>query len=449
MTALPVNAMRLPTLAVFFAAALLAAALPVPLGALPAPAVTPAPSAEPPPSPAVPLEEIRRFVEVFRAVQQDYVEPIDDRVLMQSAIGALLADLDSHSAYLPADTASALDEIMQGRYDGVGVEVEVRPDRSLRVIGVIDGSPAQRAGLRSGDVIVAIDDRPVGSNHSGDPSQALRGAAGTIVRVSLLRPGEPLPREFELVRQSIPLISVSSRLLEPGFAYLRISYFQADSADEARRQLAALERASGGSLAGLVLDLRNNPGGLLTTAIEVADLFLDGGLIVSTRGRADTANHLYRATPGDRLDGAPMAVLIDVGTASSAEVVAGALRDHRRALLLGARSFGKGSVQSIIELDNGDALKLTTARYYTPAGHSIQAIGILPDISLPGIAVRGLREQDLPSHLYGDNEFGDGYATGVIVEGEGAIAEALRRVRQAAVVRGGRPDRPPASASQP
>ena len=152
---------------------------------------------------------------------------------------------------------------------------------------------------------------------------------------------------------------------------------------------------------------------------------------------------------GAPVPGAPMAVLIDVGTASSAEVVAGALRDHRRALLLGARSFGKGSVQSIIELDNGDALKLTTARYYTPAGHSIQAIGILPDISLPGIAVRGLREQDLPSHLYGDNEFGDGYATGVIVEGEGAIAEALRRVRQAAVVRGGRPDRPPASASQP
>ena len=397
-----------------------------------APAVDPL---APPPSPAVPLEEIRRFVEVFRTVQQGYVDPIDDRSLMQSAVRALLADLDPHSAYLPATSAAALTEDVQGMYDGIGVEVDVRPDRSLKVIGAIEGGPAHKAGLRTGDVIVAIDGRPVGGDRGADPSRALRGAAGTTVRLSLLRPGEALPRDVSLVRQSIALSSVSGRLLESGYGYLRISYFEGDTADEMKRQLAALEAESGGPLAGLVLDLRNNPGGLLTTAVEVADLFLDGGPIVSTRGRAPTANALYRASAGDRLAGAPMAVLLDVGTASSAEVVAGALRDQRRALLLGARSFGKGSVQSVVDLGNGDALKLTTARYYTPAGRSIQATGILPDVSLPGTAIRGLREQDLPSHLRGDAEVPDGYATGVIVEGEAAVAEALRRVKQAAASR--------------
>lgn len=438
--------MRLAPLVVPLSAFLLAAP---PLGAqAPSPAPAPTPIAAPAPatpaavdplapsaSPAVPLEEIRRFVEVFRTVQAGYVDPIDDRTLMEAAIRALLADLDPHSAYLPATAASALAEETQGRYDGVGVEVEVRPDRSLKVVGAIEGSPAHRAGLRTGDVIVAIDGRPAGADRAADPSQALRGAAGTVVRLSLLRPGEALPRDVVLVRQSIALASVSHRLIEPGYGYLRVRYFEGDTADEAKRALDALARESGGPIAGLVLDLRNNPGGLLTTAVEVADLFLDGGPIASTRGRAPAANSLYRATPGDRLGGAPMAVLIDVGTASSAEVVAGALRDQRRALLLGARSFGKGSVQTVVDLGNGDALKLTTARYYTPSGRSIQAAGILPDVTLPGTAIRGLREQDLPSHLRGDDEVPDGYATGVIVEGEAAIAEALRRVKQAAAAR--------------
>jgi carboxyl-terminal processing protease len=445
MAASPVDAMRLSSPHAALARRLAPIALAL-LVAAPLAAQTPgaaAPPLEPqavdplapPASPAVPLEEIRRFVEVFRTVQQGYVDPIDDRLLMQSAVRALLADLDPHSAYLPATAASTLAEDVQGMYDGVGVEVEVRPDRSLKVIAAIEGSPAQRAGLRTGDVIVAIDGRPAGSERRGDPSRALRGAPGTVVRLSLLRPGEALPREVALVRQSIALASVSRRLLEPGYGYLRISYFEGDTADEAKRALDALVSESGGPLSGLVLDLRNNPGGLLTTAIEVADLFLEGGLIASTRGRTVAANSLYRAAPGDRLAAAPMAVLIDVGTASSAEVVAGALRDQRRALLLGARSFGKGSVQTVVDLGNGDALKLTTARYYTPSGRSIQATGILPDVALPGTAIRGLREQDLPSHLRGDEEVTDGYATGVIVEGEAAIAEALRRVKQASAAR--------------
>ena len=404
-----------------------------------APATTPAAPAvdplAPPASREVPIEDIRRFVEIFRTVQAAYVDPIEDRALMQSAIRALLADLDPHSAYLPATDAAALLEDAAGAYDGIGVEVEVRPDRSLKVIGAIEGGPAHRAGLRTGDVIVAIDGRPAGSRDEVDPSRALRGEAGTIVRLTVLRPGEALPRDVALVRQSIPLVSVSGRMLDAGFGYLRIAYFEGDTADELKRQLAALERANGGALSGLVLDLRNNPGGLLTTAIEVADQFLDGGPIVSTRGRAPDANRLYRASAGDRLNGAPLAVLIDVGTASSAEVVAGALRDSRRALLLGARSFGKGSVQTVIDLGNGDALKLTTARYYSPSGRSIQAAGIVPDVSLPGTAIRGLREQDLPNHLQGDAEVANGYATGVIVEGQGAIDEALRRLRQGAATR--------------
>lgn len=427
MAASPVDAMRLSPLPI-----LLALAASTPLRAQVDAVVDPL---APAPSSAVPLEEIRRFAEVFRTVQEGYVDPIDDRTLMQSAIRALLADLDPHSAYLPATSASALAEDVQGMYDGIGVEVEVRPDRSLKVIGAIDGGPAHKAGLRTGDVIVAIDGRPAGSQRNVDPSRALRGAAGTSVRLSLLRPGEALPRDVVLVRQSIALSSVSGRLLEPGYGYVRISYFEGDTADELKRQLAALRTASGRPLSGLVLDLRNNPGGLLTTAVEVADLFLESGLIVSTRGRTAASNVLYRAGTGDALQGAPIAVLLDVGTASSAEVVAGALRDQRRALLLGARSFGKGSVQTVVDLGNGDALKLTTARYYTPAGRSIQAVGIVPDVTLPGTAIRGLREQDLPTHLSGDAEVPDGYATGVIVEGEAAVAEALRRVKQAAAAR--------------
>ncbi|WP_051282814.1 S41 family peptidase [Silanimonas lenta] len=426
--------MRLSPLAhlpLLIAAAGLAAALPVAA----TPPVNPEPPLAVPDSPAVPLEEIRRFVEVFRTIQQGYVDPIDDARLMRSAIRALLADLDPHSAYLPATSAGALREEIEGVYDGIGVEVDVRPDRSLRVVGAIEGGPAQQAGLRTGDVIVAIDGRPVGSRRDEAPAQALRGTAGTSVRLSVLRPGEAQPRDYTLVRRRIAAGSVDARLLEPGYGYLRIRYFEGDTADETRRAVERLARESGGPLAGLVLDLRNNPGGLLTTAVATADLFLEEGPIVSTRGRTPVANTLYRATPGDLLGGAPMAVLLDVGTASSAEVVAGALRDQRRALLLGARSFGKGSVQTVVDLGNGDAVKLTTARYYTPAGRSIQAVGIAPDVRLPGTPVRGLREQDLPSHLQGEGEVADGYATGTIIEGESAVAEALRRVKQAAASR--------------
>jgi carboxyl-terminal processing protease len=417
-------AMRALLLPVLFAALAVRAQVPPP----PEPPESVSPAA----SPAVPLEEIQRFVEVFRTVQRGYVEPLSDQALMEQGIRGLLLQLDAHSEYLSAEEAQAFAEEVAGRYDGIGVEVEQRPDGGLKIVAAIDGTPAARAGLRTGDVIVAVDGRSLAAD--GRPgSRVLRGAAGTRIVLTVLRPGEALPRDIAVVRDRVDVRSVRSRWLEPGYAYVRISHFDGETATALERQLRALQAEA--ALAGLVLDLRGNPGGLLNAAVESADGFLDGGLIASTRGRLPQANAVYRAGPGDWIGGAPLVVLLDAGTASSAEVLAGALRDQRRGLLLGARSFGKGTVQTVIPLANGDELKLTTARYYTPSGRSIQAVGITPDVQLPGTAIRGLREQDLPQHLRGDAEQADGYATGVIVEGELAVQEALRRVKQAAQVR--------------
>lgn len=384
--------------------------------------------------PTVPLAEIRRFVELFRTVQGAYVEPLSDAALMELGIQGLLRQLDVHSEYLGAGEAAAFADDAEGRYAGIGVEVEPRPDGALRVVSAIDGSPADRAGLRTGDLVVAIDGEALPDGRTA--SRRLRGDEGTTVLLTLLRPGEALPREVAIVRDRIDVHSVQSRLLEPGYGYVRISHFDGDTAAELERQIAVLR--AGAPLSGLVLDLRGNPGGLLNPAIESADGFLESGLVASTRGRLPQSNVLYRAGPGDWIEGAPLALLVDAGTASSAEVFAGSLRDHRRALLLGARTFGKGTVQTLIPLANDDALKLTTARYYLPDGGSIQATGIIPDVQLPGTAIRGLREQDLPQHLQGEDERADGYANGIVIEGEQAIDEALRRVKQAAMVRSAR-----------
>jgi carboxyl-terminal processing protease len=227
------------------------------------------------------------------------------------------------------------------------------------------------------------------------------------------------------VREQIRVDSVTGRLLEPGYAYLRISTFQTDTGPAVNRQLEKLRADAGGTLRGLVLDLRSNPGGLLNAAVEAADAMLDEGLIVVTRGRLAFANARYHARAGDLTGGAPIVVLVDAGTASAAEVLAGALKDHDRATVIGSRTFGKGSVQTVVPLENGDSVKLTTARYYTPSGRSIQARGIRPDIVLRGEASRGLREQDLPGHLRGDDEGGEGFATGEVIAGDAAIARAL------------------------
>lgn len=356
----------------------------------------------------VPLADIQRFVSVYRAVQQGYVDPLDDRKVMRAALRGLLTDLDPHSAYLDASEARDMDDFANGRYDGVGVELMQLPDRSLRVIAPIDDSPAARAGLRPGDVIIAIDGKPI----EGDSAEAgrvqLRGKPGSEVTLRVVREGEPAPLDLVLKRDVIHLSSVRGRRLDGAFAYLRISSFQGETGADLRKILDRLRQENGEPLCGLILDLRSNPGGVLGVAVEVADAFLDAGLIVSTRGRMPFANSQFNATPGDLLDGAPIVVLIDGGTASAAEVVAAALRDHGRAVLMGGRSFGKGTVQTVIPLDNGDAIKLTTARYYTPSGGSIQARGLRPDIALKPLqyAEQGdhgeayaPREADLSGHL--------------------------------------------------
>lgn len=358
----------------------------------------------------VPIDEIRRFVEVFRTVRDVYVEDIDDATLMQAAIRGLLAGLDPHSAYLDGQRLDEVEELSTGAYQGIGVELVQQPDRSLLVIAPIDDTPAARAGIRPGDLIVAIDGQPIQADDLDQAVATLRGAPGSAIRLTVIREGVPDPLELDVVRDIIRITSVRARMLEPGFGYLRLSVFQGDTATAVRAQLSELAAQAEGGLRGLVLDLRGNPGGLLTAAVEVADAFLDAArlddpVIVSTQGRLPLADLGYRAHAGDLLRGAPIAVLIDAGSASASEVLAGALRDHGRAVLIGERSFGKGSVQSILPLDNGDSLKLTTARYYTPAGHDIQASGITPDIELgnrqPSLAEP--RERDLPGHLPGSD----------------------------------------------
>lgn len=366
------------------------------------------------PKDRVSLEEIRRFVSVFRAVKQAYVDPIDDEQLMRAAIRGLLTDLDPHSGYLDRDESQALNEQATGAYDGLGVEVLQQVDRTLLVIAPIDDTPAARAGIRSGDIITRIDGKSIAADNVDGAIESMRGSPGTPITLTVERENVPEPLQFTLMRETIRVSSVRVRLLERGYAYLRISTFQADTGNEVNKKLKALQASAETPLKGMVLDLRSNPGGLLNSAIEVADAFLDDGAIVSTKGRLGYANAAYEARKGDLLEGAPIVILADSGTASAAEVLAGALRDHQRALVMGSASFGKGSVQTVLPLDNGDSIKLTTSRYYTPSGVSIQAAGIAPDVALPedaqyqaGTRPPTVRERDLPGHLRGDGEADD------------------------------------------
>ena len=380
----------------------------------------------------VPLDEIRRYVAVFNAVKDAYVEPVDDKKLMHSAIRGLLLDLDPHSTYFDREDAEAFDEQATGAYDGVGVELLQQPDNTLRVIAPIDDTPAARAGIKAGDVIVAINGKPITAEDGMEP---LRGEPGSKLTLTILREGKPKPFDVSLTRETIRVASVRSRMLEPGYGYVRISSFQADTGADFQRHLEKLQAA--GKLQGLVLDLRSNPGGLLTSAVQVADDLLDKGNIVTTRGRIAISDAKFDATPGDRLQGAPLIVLVDAGSASASEVLAGALRDNNRARVIGSRTFGKGSVQTVLPLDNGDSVKLTTARYYTPSGKSIQASGIVPDVVLkPEVAKDAepspydYSEAALPGHLRGDDEGAEGYSAGDVLDGDKPIDAALAELKK-------------------
>jgi carboxyl-terminal processing protease len=327
----------------------------------------------------LPWQDARLLAEVLERVEREYVEPVDDHQLLQAAIRGMVSSLDPYSAYLDGDEYDDIKISSSGQYSGVGLEVSM-DDGQVVVVTALDGSPAVEAGIRSGDVIVTIDGVAVNTATLADTIGRMRGPEGTTVKIGILREGSTEPLQFTLKRSRVQLHSVASELPEPGFGYVRISQFSDTTGAELIAALAALRKQNAAPLKGLVLDLRNNPGGVLEAAAAVADAFLDSGLIVSAKGRTPESKFELSATPGDELDGAPIVVLVNGGSASAAEIVAGALKDHHRATLMGRTTFGKGSVQTVMPLGHDRAIKLTTSLYYTPSGISINHRGIAPDI---------------------------------------------------------------------
>jgi len=353
----------------------------------------------------LPVEELRTFSDVFGRIKNDYVVSVEDSELLENAIRGMLTGLDPHSAYLNADQFKELQVGTTGQFGGLGIEVGME-DGFVKVIAPIDDTPAERAGVKAGDLVIRLDDTPVKGMTLNDAVKIMRGKPGTDIVLTIVREGLDKPLKIKITRDIIKVKSVKSRLLEPGYGYLRISQFQSQTADNLDDAVKNLIQENDGTLKGVVLDLRNNPGGVLNGAVAVSDAFLTKGLIVYTEGRIADSKLRFNATPDDVIDGAPLVVLVNQGSASASEIVAGALQDHRRAIVIGARTFGKGSVQTILPLSGGTALKLTTARYYTPSGRSIQAEGIVPDIELDSLKVSGveqglapLKEADLSGHL--------------------------------------------------
>ena len=359
---------------------------------------------------SLPLEDLRTFTEVFAKIKNDYVEPIDDKTLLENAIRGMLSGLDPHSTYLVPDDYQDLQAGTSGEFGGLGIEVGME-DGFVKVIAPIDDTPAQRAGVEAGDLIIRLDDVPVKGMALPDAVNVMRGKPGTDIVLTIVREGTDRPIRITITRDVIQVTSVRSRPLEPGYGYVRISQFQTRTGESLREAVDKLRGEADDTLKGLVLDLRNNPGGVLSAAVAVSDAFLDSGTIVYTEGRMDDAELTFSAKGSDILDGVPIVVLVNGGSASASEIVAGALQDHRRAVIMGEKTFGKGSVQTILPMDNGSALKLTTARYYTPSGTSIQARGIVPDITLERMRVSRIdtgggrvQEADLAGHLEGGEE---------------------------------------------
>ena len=332
-------------------------------------------------APPVPWEDARTFAAVIERIKHDYVEKLDDHALLQAATRGMVSSLDPYSAYLDRDDYDEIKISSAGEYSGVGIEVAM-DDEQVVVVTPIEGSPAEKAGIRSGDVIVMIDGVPVNTTTLNDTIERMRGKEGTTVRLGIERDGSAEPLQFNIKRQRVELHSVKAQLSEPGYGYVRISQFSDSTGQELLAALAGLRKQNGGPLHGLVIDLRDNPGGVLEAAVAVADAFLDKGVIVTAKGRTTDSKFEMDATPGDEMSGAALVVLVNGGSASAAEIVAGALKDNHRATLMGRTTFGKGSVQTIVPLTEDSALKLTTSLYYTPSGASINHKGIDPDIEI-------------------------------------------------------------------
>ena len=358
------------------------------------------------PRAGLPLDELRTFTEVFAKIKSDYVEEVGDADLLENAIRGMLSGLDPHSAYLDPDAYGGLQEGTSGEFGGLGIEVAIE-DGFVKVIAPIDDTPAQQAGIKAGDLIVRLDDTPVKGMSLNDAVKMMRGKPGTAIQLTIVREGEEKPLAISVKRAVIKVQSVKSRTLEPQLGYVRISHFQTRTGEDLSTALDTLKRENKYRLSGLILDLRNNPGGILGSAVAVADVFMEKGLIVLTKGRGKGSELSFDAKPKDVLNGAPMVVLVNGGSASASEIVAGALQDARRAVLMGSKTFGKGSVQTILPMNNDAALKLTTALYYTPSGRSIQAEGIVPDIILDRLKVAAaenpgldeIKESNLTRHL--------------------------------------------------
>ncbi len=354
----------------------------------------------------LPYEQLQTFTEIFARIKQDYVETVSDEQLLEDAVRGMLVGLDPHSSYLNEEEYQDLKVGTSGEFGGLGIEVTME-DGFVKVVSPIDDTPAQKAGLLSGDIIVRLDEKPVKGMTLNDAVKIMRGKPGSSLLLTIIRDGESTPLKKTIVRAIISVKSVKFRTLEEGFGYVRISNFQMKTGANLKEAIEALKSENKEGLKGLVLDLRNNPGGVLNAAVEVSDSFLEKGLIVYTQGRIENSALKFNAAPGELLDGAPIVVLINSGSASASEIVAGALQDHKRAVIMGSKSFGKGSVQTIMPTSNGGAVKLTTARYYTPSGRSIQAEGIDPDIVLGRVKLESLeepafapvKESDLSGHL--------------------------------------------------
>ncbi len=361
---------------------------------------------------SLPLEELRTFAEVFEKIKNDYVEQVPDEDLLNHAIRGMLSGLDPHSAYLEPEAYKELRVGTTGEFGGLGIEVTME-DGFVKVVAPIDDTPAERAGVKAGDLIIRLDDTPVKGMTLNEAVKLMRGKPGSKIVLTIMRDGQQQPLNVTIVRDVIKVRSVKARTLEPGYGYVRVTQFQSRTGDNLRNAISRLKRENDNALQGLVLDLRNNPGGVLSAAVSVADAFLHKGPIVSTDGRIADSELRFNAKPTDILKGAPVVVIVNGGSASASEIVAGALQDHKRAVIIGSKTFGKGSVQTILPMDNGAALKLTTARYFTPAGRSIQAEGITPDIELEELKVarvgeaslEPVKEADLSGHLSnGDSE---------------------------------------------
>lgn len=356
---------------------------------------------------SLPLDDLRKFTDIFGKIKNDYVEEIDDATLLKYAIRGMLSGLDPHSAYLEPSAFSDLQENTSGTFGGVGIEVGME-NGFVKVIAPIDDTPAQKGGIEAGDLIIKLDETPVKGMSLDQAVEKMRGEAGTAITLTVVRAGEREPLEIKLTRDIIQVTSVKTLPLDDKYGYIRITQFQAQTGSDFAKGLEKLKSQTS-PLSGLIIDLRNNPGGVLLAAVDVADQLIDDGLIVYTEGRSKSAEVQYKAQKGDDAAGIPIIVLIDGGSASASEILAGALQDHSRAVIMGTQSFGKGSVQNVMALDAEYGLKLTTARYFTPSGRSIQAQGITPDIEVNRAKLSDekqsnmFKESDLAGHLSNGN----------------------------------------------